>query len=224
MKSEKSNKTLWIASIVFIAATFIYIGVQHRKIQKLSNANQLQAVELSTLKDTVEVFKSKSGELTYKLSSVEIDKRNLKKSLELMDIDRKILKNRDIEWRKITAALRMELAASGSGTTAVTDTFRMVETDTVYFQKVEDWSNKNLSLFNAEIVNSKLSFDYKYSTGIDIYQEQQRRATFVRVKLTDPNATITKGSSFFVKPKTRFWEKPWLWGLAGLGTGILISK
>lgn len=224
MKTEKSNKALWIASIVFIAATLIYIGIQHRKIEKLSDANQLQAVELSTLKDTVAVFISKDSSLTYKLTSVEIEKGNLKKSLELMDIDRKILKNRDIELQKITAALRMELAATGSGTTAVRDTFRQVETDTLYFQKVDDWSNNNLSLFNAEIVNSKLNFDYKYTTGIDIYQEQQRRATFVRVTLTDPNAAITKGSSFFVKPKKRFWEKPWLWGLAGLGTGILISR
>lgn len=224
MKTNKNQKILWILTAIIIVGTFVYIGVQHRKIEKLSDANQLQAVELSTLKDTVAVYMSKDSLLTHKLTSVEIEKGNLKKSLELMDIDRKILKNRDIEWRNITAALRMELAATGSGTTAVRDTFRMVKTDTVYFQKVDDWSNKNLSLFNAEIVNSKLNFDYKYTTGIDIYQEQQRRATFVRVTLTDPNATITKGSSFFVKPKKRFWEKPWLWGLAGLGTGILISR
>ena len=220
----KTDRILWMITVIWIIGTFAVISIQHRKIEKLNDANQLQAVELSTLKDTVEVFKSKSGELTYKLSSVEIEKGNLKKSLELMDIDRKILKNRDIEWRKITAALRMELAATGHGQTPVVDTFRIEKTDTVFFQKVEDWSNKNLSLFNAEIVNSKLSFDYKYTTGIDIYQEQQRRATFVRVTLTDPNATITKGSSFFVKPKKRIWEKPWLWGLAGLGTGILISR
>lgn len=223
MKTDKSTKILWIVSAAFIVATFVVIAIQHRKIEKLDDLNQLQKVELSILKDTVAVYQNKAGELTYKLTSVEIEKQNLAKSLELMGIDKKILKERDIAWRKITAALRMELAATGHGETTVTDTFRIEKTDTVYFQKVHDWSNKNLSLFNAEIVNQKLSFDYRYKTGIDVYQEQQRRATFVRVTLTDPNAAITKGSSFFVKPKKRLWEKPWLWGLAGLGTGILIT-
>lgn len=220
----KTDKTLLICTIIFIVFTFGYIGIQHRKINRLQDQNQLKAVELATLNDSVSVYKNKAGELTFKLTVVEIEKGNLKESLDLLQIDRKILKNRDIEWRKITAALRAEIAATGHGETTVTDTFRIEKTDTVYFQKVHDWSNKNLSLFNAEIVNQKLSFDYRYKTGIDVYQEQQRRATFVRVTLTDPNAAITKGSSFFVKPKKRFWEKPWLWGLAGLGTGILISR
>lgn len=224
MKTEKSPKILWIATVAFIVATFVTIAIQHRKIEKLDDLNQRQKVELSTLKDTVAVFKSKNNDLTHTIESIEIDKNNLAKSLELMGIDKKILKERDIAWRKITTALRMELAATGHGQTPVQDTFRIEKTDTVYFQKVDDWANTNLSLFNAEIVNQKLSFDYRYQTGIDVYQEQQGRATFVRITLTDPNAVITKGSSFFVKPNKRFWEKPWLWGLAGLGTGILISR
>lgn len=224
MKTEKSNKALWIASIVFIAATLIYIGIQHRKIEKLSDANQLQAVELSTLKDTVAVFISNDSLLTYKLSSVEIEKGNLKKSLELMDIDRKILKNRDIEWRKITAALRMELAASGHGQTTVTDTFRIEKTDTVYFSKVEDWSNNYLSIFDGEIANRKLSFDYRYQTGISIITTPERKQTVVNVFLTDPKAEITSANSITISNRKKWYEKQWLWGLAGLGTGILISK
>lgn len=228
-----NQKTLWIATIAFILFTFVYIGIQHRKINKMGDANQLQAVELSTLKDSVLVYKSKSGELTYKLSSVEIEKGNLKRSLEFAGFDIKDLKERDIKWRKVTAALRAELAATGHGETTVTDTFRIEparpghsggKTDTVYFSKVSDWSNSYLSLFNSKIENSRLKFDYSYKTGISILQTQNRKATIVSVSLTDPNAAIVSGNSITIKHKKKIWERGWLWVAVGFGTGILISR
>jgi len=219
-----NNKTLWIATIAFMLATFIYMGIQHRRINRLSDENQLQAVELSTLHDSVSVFKSKTGELTYRLSSVEIEKSNLKRSLEFAGFDIKELKDRDIAWRKVTAALRAQLAATGSGSTQVTDTFRIEKVDTVYFQKVADWSNNNLSLFNAEIINRKLNFDYSYRTGIDILQTRHKSATIVSVSLTDPNAAIVSGNSITIKHKKRFWEKGWVWAVIGFTGGLLVPK
>lgn len=214
---------IW-ATIIFILATFIYIGIQHLRINHWKDANQLQAVELSTLKDSVSVYQSKTGELTYKLTSVEIEKSNLKRSLEFAGFDIKELKERDIAWRKVTAALRAELAATGHVETTVTDTFRIVEKDTVYFQKVNNWSNNYLSLFNAEIANKKLDFDYRYTTGIDFLTSGTRKETVVSVILSDPNASISTANSITVTHKKKIWERGWVWAVVGLTGGILIAK
>jgi len=214
-----------ILIIIFILSTFIYIGIQHRKINRLSDANQLQAVQLSTLQDSVSVFKSKTGELTYRLSSVAIEKDNLKRSLEFAGFDIKELRERDIKWRKVTAALRAQLSATGHVETDIKpDTFRISNTDTIYFQKVSDWSNNYLSIYNGEIVQKKLSFDYSYRTGISILQTQNRSATIVSVALTDPNAAIVSGNSITIKHKKRIWERGCLWAAIGLTGGILIAK
>jgi len=224
------NKLLLFLTIAFILATFIYIGIQHRKINRLSDSNQLQAVQLSALNDSVSVYKNYTGELTYKLSTVEINDRNLKESLETAGFDLKKFKERDIFWRKINSALRLQLAATGSGVTIITDTFRIEparldasvgKTDTLYFSKVHDWSNNYLTLFNSKIENSKLFFDYSYKTGISIIQEKKRKETLVSVMLTDPNASITTGNSITIKEERKWWQKPWIWFLAGFGAGIL---
>ena len=218
----KSSKTIWILTGIVIFSLFVYIGIQHRKINKLGDANQLQAVELCTLKDSVLVYKSKSGELTYKLSSVEIEKGNLKKSLELMGIDKLILKERDIEWRRLTSALRLELAATGTGTTTLRDTFEIVKSDTLRYSDFA-WKNDFLS-FSGNIRDERLTFDYTYKTGISILQTQNRKATIVSVSLTDPNAAIVSGNSITIKHKKKIWERGWLWAAVGFGTGILISR
>jgi hypothetical protein len=224
------NKTLWILSIAFILGIFIYIGIQHRRINRLSDSNQLQAIQLSILNDSVSVYANKNGELTYKLISAEVHNKNLKESLETAGFDLKKFKERDISWRKINSALRLQLAATGSGVTTITDTFRIEpaqidhsgrKTDTLYFLKVQDWSNNHLTLFNSKIENSKLFFDYSYKTGISIIQEKKRKETLVSVMLTDPNASITTGNSITIKEERKFWQKPWIWCLAGFGAGIL---
>lgn len=221
----KTQKPLLIAAAVFILATFIYIGIQHLRINHYKDVSQLQAVELSTLNDSVSVYKSKTGELTYKLSSVEIDRGNLRRSLEFAGFDIKELRERDIAWRKITSALRAQLAATGSGSTTVTDTFRIEKTDTIYFSKVADWSNSYLSLFNSKIENSRLTFDYTYKTGIEILQTQKTRsATIVSVVLTDPNAAIVSANSITIKHKKRFWERGWVWAVVGFTGGVLITR
>jgi hypothetical protein len=46
----------------------------------------------------------------------------------------------------------------------------------------------------------------------------------VTVSLADPNAAITSGNNIVLKPEKRLWEKPWIWGLAGLVAGIFVFK
>jgi hypothetical protein len=211
-------------TVLFLLAAFVYLGIQHRRINRLQQEKQLQSIELSTLRDTVAVYQSKNGELTYKLSVVEVSHRNLKESLETAGFDIKKLKERDIAWRKVTAALRMQLAATGSGTVQLTDTFRIVERDTVNYLAFETWSNNFLTLNNGEIFNRQLTFDYQYRTGIDFLTTGKRRETVVSVILSDPNATITTGNSITVKHEKRIWERGWVWAVVGFAGGVIVSK
>lgn len=70
--------------------------VQYFSIRKLKDRVQLANIELATLTDSVTVHKSKTGQLTFKIASVEIDKRNLKESLELLELTTKELRSQGI--------------------------------------------------------------------------------------------------------------------------------
>lgn len=219
----KKTKNYIVAAAVIIA--LIVFSVQYYKIRGLQSDNQLKAVELSTLKDSVSVYKSKNGDLTYKLTSVEIDRKNLKESLDMMGLNLKELKAKDIEWRKITSVLRAELKAKGSGETDMKpDTFRIVDRDTIYYSRFDDWTNGFLSLSNIEVERQKLKFDHTYRTGIDIITETKRKGTLVSVMLSDTTVVVTTGNSVFVKPKQHFWDKPWVWGVTGLAAGYFINR
>lgn len=217
-----SNKLIGILSGIFILSMFVYIGFQHRKINRLQDENQLKSVELSTLKDTIAVYQNKAGELTYKLSVVEVDHSNLKESLALANFDIKKLRENDIAWRKITNALKLELEASGHGETGLRDSFYVMKTDTIQYSTFA-WSNDFLNL-QGSVQDERLFFDYKYKTGISIFQEQKRKETVVSVMLTDPNASISTANSITVKHKKRIWERGWLWAVVGFTGGVIATR
>ena len=217
-----TNKAIAIATGIIFVALCVYMGIQNRHINRLQRQNQLQSVELSVLSDSVAIHKSKAGELTYKLTSVEVERENLRGALETAGYSIRELKARDVEWRKITSALQMQLESAGNGATTIADTFIVNHTDTVLFGRFA-WSNNHLTL-NGTLTADTLQFGYRYRTGISIVHEQQRRQTVVSVALTDPQATITTGNHIAITRETRWWEKPWLWGLAGFAGGIIISK
>lgn len=217
-----ANKTILIATAVIITGLFAYLGIQNRRINRLTAQNQVQAVQIAVLNDSVSVFRSKNGELTYKLISAEVDRDNLRESLEAAGYSIKELKARDVEWQKITSALQLRLEASGSGTAPIRDTVYIAGADTVKTSSFA-WSNDFLSL-SGNVGNHALNFDYSYRTGIGIIQHRERQKTLVSVTLTDTNASIVSGNNITIAHQTRWYEKPWLWGLAGLAGGIIIAK
>lgn len=223
MKTD-SNKIIIVLTFLIFMALVTYLGIQNLCINRLYKENQIKSIELSTLKDTVSVYRDKSGELSYKLSVVEVSHSNLKSSLEAAGFEIRKLKDKDISWRKLTNALRMQLAATGTGQSTVIDTFRIEKTDTVYYSKIEPLSNNHLSLFNSKIENSKLFFDYQYQTGISVLQETKRKETIVTIMLTDPNASITTANSITVKQERKWFQKPLLWCVAGFGLGVLVFR
>lgn len=221
------KKNIIIIGVVLLVFSIALI-FQSFRINNLKDANQLQAVELSSLNDEVDVFQARNGELSFKLASVTIEKGNLKKSLDLAGFDIKELKEQDIKWRKLTNALQIKLQASGSVSTTVIDTFYTDGTpekpDTVYYSTFNEWSNDYLSIYNGKIIEKELTFDYNYKVGIELFQEARKNKIIVTAKLTDPNAQIISANSLTIEHKNKFWEKWWFWGAAGITTGILISK
>ena len=221
----KKNKFLLAGIALSLVVIFTALIVQHRRVEHFRDKSELQAVQISTLKDSVFVHKSRTGKLTTKLTSVEIEKGNFKRSLEFAGFDIQELKQRDIAWRKVTSALRAQIAATGHVETGIKpDTFRIVDTDTVYFSKVDPWSNTFLSIFNGEIVKKKLIFDYRYQTGISIIQVPGRKETVVNVFLTDPKAEITSANSISVKHKKKIWERGLLWAVIGFAGGVIATR
>ncbi len=215
--------------INFLIAGFVlfllysYFSLSH-KLNNERNLSNLQAVEISTLRDSVKTVRNKVGQLTFQVASADIQKKQLKDALELAGYDIKSLKEREIQYRKINSILKARLEAIGSITTTVRDTFTVVKTDTVRFQSLANTSNGYLSIFNASIQNQKLNFSYRYNVGFDFFQTTHKNKTVVSVMLTDPNAEIISANSITVTHKKRFFQKPWFWAVTGFTTGLLLAK
>lgn len=224
------TKTIIIIALIFILTLSIMLIVKSRRINNLNDTIQLQSVELSILSDTVSVYKEKNGDLTFKIAAVEIEKGNLKQSLGIAGLDIKSLKAKNIKWRNINNALRLKIESSNKGIASLRDTFYITtnkdslnisKPDTIPAKSFE-WTNNYLSL-NGSISDS-LRFDYKYSTNVDMLQTRRKNSTIVSVILSDPNASIVSGNNITIKPSKQWWNKWWIWGLAGVTTGIIISN
>jgi len=208
----------WVILSLIVITVF---GLQKCQINKLKDQVQLQNVELSTLNDSVTVLKGKNGDLTFKVQSVQIEKDNAKKALELAGFEIKDLKQREIKWKDVNFALKAELEAWGDGTVVLRDTI-IVKGDTI-MAKVGKWNNKFLYL-NPFLVKNKLDFTYTYKTPIDLISEKKGKSYVVSAYLGDKNASITTANSITIVPKKRWYDKPYLWGIAGLGAGYFIFK
>lgn len=219
---KRYSGLIFVIALTFMVAFYI----QKRKVNNLKEQVQLQAVELAQLKDTVLTYVTKNGQLISKIKSVEVDKRNLKDALEIIGIEKKDLKDQNIKLKNLVSVLQLEIKTFGEGQTNVVDTFYVdkVTTDTIYYQKVSDWTDNYLSLFNAKIENKEFKFKYDYLLDMDLLVDRPKNAVVVTAKINNPNLESLKATSITVSTKRKWWEKPWVWGIAGVGTGILISK
>ena len=221
---KTKNKWITLLLIAAIIWAVVNIIIMSSKLEKAKDTIQLQNVQISYHKDTIYSYQNKEGELVAKINSVEVDKSNLKKALDIAGIEIKDLKANDIKWRNLVSILEMKLEAAGQGTTTVIDTFKIIETDTVYFQKVNNWTNNYLSLYDMTIENKEFDFKYNYKTPIKLFTEETKNVTIVTASLPDPEARITSANSIIISKKKKWYEKGWVWGTAGLATGIFIAK
>lgn len=213
-------KKLVIGLVILTVLVLLYR--QHRKIQNYKDTAQLQAVELSTLKDSVKTIRQKNGALSYAVQSVEVEKRNLRQSLEMAGVEIKDLRQKEIRWRKLNSVLQAELESKGSGQAEIIKTETITETDTIVKGNFE-WNNDYLFL-DGDITESNISFDYRYNTPIQIFTSEKKKETIITVSLADPNASIISANSITISKKRKWYQKTWVWGAAGFVTGIMVAK
>lgn len=220
----KTNKIIVVIALAMIIGFSLIIFYQDYTIKKLEKTNQLQAVELSMANDTVKKFRNKADELISQIKVVEVSRDNLKESLEKAGVDIEKLRDDKIRLNKVIEYYKMQGQATGTGSIALRDTFTIIKRDTINYLKFDKWSNDFLIMTNGEIINRQLNFNYRYLIDFQFFKEEYRKSTIISVKFKDPGAEITSANSIVVFNEKKWWEKPWLWGLAGLTTGILISK
>jgi hypothetical protein len=218
---------LVLLGIALIANMFLYW-----QKEKLSDENQLAQIELSTLKDSVNVYKAKNGSLTFSFNSIQVEKDNLKKALELSGFEISDLKQRDINWRKINFALEAKLEAAGGGTIVLHDSIPVPGDTITVVAKVGKWNDGFLYL-NPYLVGNKLDFKYDYRLGMRFLQSKVGKNYVISsylVSATNPdiradNVKIVTGNSFTVVPDQKAWLNHWyVYTAAGLVAGIVVAK
>ena len=215
------KKYITIGMVILAAGIIAYL---YFRLEKTKDALQIANIELSVANDSVSIYKTKAGELVFKIKSVEIEKDNVKAAFEELGIDRKKLKDENIRLKDVIGYLQAELAASGHVSTPIDPITPLQATDSTYVRKFAPWSNKFMFVSNGTISKNKIDFDYIYKVGIEITPTTNKKGTILNMKLTDPKASVVSGNSFTVVHKKSLLEKWWIVGPIGIFTGILISK
>lgn len=219
------QKWLSYAKYIVIAGLITTIIVLYYQNKHLDKTNQIQAVELMAAKDSATLFKTKAGETYFQMKAVEIEKNAIKESLITAGFELKDLRQKDIKWRDLVGVLTAKIESFGSGSTAGHDTTIYVLSSVPFVgKKYNDWSNGNLFLYDLYTDKDSLHHKYKYQTGISFFPEKQGKNTKVTATLTDPHAVVTTGYSIIITPTSKWYMKPWLWGVAGLAGGIFITR
>lgn len=225
------KKYWWIALVLIVA---IILMVQRATINNLRSENSLKDVELSTFKDSVKQVVSRNGKLTAKIEAVQVESNDRKKALELAGFNLKDYKDREINWRKTELALKAQLEAANHGTMDLRDTVWLPAVssggDSIH-GLTSEWNDRFLFL-KPVIVNKKMDFDYTYKTGINFNVSKEGKSSIVSVFLTDPSnknlpnpyGKIMTGNSITIIQNKHWYQKPWVWGIAGFVGGYFTTK
>lgn len=218
------NKTWKIVIAVVFGILLLIVIIQGFQKRSLRKTNQIQAVELMLNKDSVQQFKTKNDEAYFKINAVQIESNVLKGSLIEAGFTIKELRQKDIKWRDLVGVLTAKIESFGSGSTAGHDTTIYITNSTPFVgKKYNDWNNGNLFLYGLYTDQDSLHHKYRYETGISLFPEKQGKTTKVTATLTDTHAIITTGYSILVTNKTKWYEKPWLWGVVGIVGGYYLG-
>lgn len=217
------NKSLKIAIGSIIGFLLILLLIQYFQLKSSRKTNQIQAIELMNANDTAKIYKDKTGQLYSVLKAVTTDAVDLKNQLSAFGLENKELKAKDIKWKNITSALKAELAMKGHDTIPLHDTVYIDTLNVLHAFKSYTWTNHFLSL-SGIIRDKTMDVDYSYKVGMTFVTEPVGKATKVTAWLLDPKASIITGSEIVVSHKTKWYEKPWVWGIAGAVGGYYLGK
>ena len=217
------QKLIGYAKYILIGALIITIIVLYYQNKSLDKQNQIQAVNLMAQTDSAVMYKTKAGEAYFQTQAVEIERNALKKSLEAQGFDLKQLKAEKVAWRDVVSTLKLELTAAGEIHTNVRDS---IVYDTIRGNTPQQhivWTNNFLTLTGV-IQNKQFNATYLYLTKINSVTEKKGNSYIVTTSLSDPNAKVTNGSQIIITPTSKWYMKPWLWGVVGVATGVFIAK
>jgi hypothetical protein len=223
---NKKTKT-WFG--IFISVTLIVIVaflVMSVKIRNLRNENQLKAVELASKNDSIKIYRTKAGEIYGKFTAIEIERTNLKKSLDILAIQIKDLKDRDIKWQNLVSVLKLKIQSSGQIITVVKDSIIYIPgKPQENLQVINPWTNGYLSL-NGYIKDHKFNGSYLYTTNLVVPTAKKVGKSYITtVSLSDPEATILEGSQIVITPTKRWHHNPWIYrGLSFIAGFYLGSR
>lgn len=217
-------KKYWIPIVVVFGLVLIALGYSAFKLKKTQDELQIANIELSAANDSVSIYKTKSGQLQFKIKAVEIEKDNVKAAFEELGIDRKKLNDENIKLKDVIGYLQGEIEASGHVSTPIDPVTPLQASDSLFVRHFSPWSNKYMFVSNGSIFKDKIDFDYMYKVGIDVTPTTNRKGTILNMKLTDPKASVISGNSFVVVHKKGLFEKWWITGPIGIALGIFIAK
>lgn len=200
----------------------LLFGLKQCQLNNERDKKQIANVQLSALNDSVVQYKSKNGDLTAKIGSVQVESDNRKDALIAAGFELKDLRARDIKWRDVNFALKAQIQAQGSGQTTLIDTLLISKTDTVRLANF-DWNNRFLFL-SGFVKGKDMQFDYTYKTSIDLISEKKGKNYIVSAYLGDKNASITTANSITIVPKKQFLDRWYFYVAAGLVGGYFIAK
>lgn len=218
----KKNYILVLFGILLIVIAILWLNNK-----SLNKKIDIQSVELMVQNDSTKIYKTKAGDYYSKFQAEGIKKNSLKKSLDIMGITNKELRDRNIKQGDIISALEFKVKAMGDIIANVKDS---IIHDTIPGKPditipTVKWDDTHLYL-NGYIQDKIFKGKYTYNLSLLNFVEQKGKSYIVTIYPPDNNkgVTITNGSQIIVTPTKHWWEKPWIWGLAGVGAGIFITR
>jgi len=227
MKTKLKKYGVWGIVLILI----VLLSVSQWKGNKIRSEKELAEIQLSTYKDSVTIYKAINGSLTYSIQSIEVERDNAKKALEIAGFEIKDLKSRNIKWRNIIFGLQAQITAFGSGVIVLHDSIPVPGQTLLQPIKTGKWSDDYLTLTPA-LKGEELLFDYHYQTGLKLAQSKvgknyQVNAFLVNPKnpdLPNPKAEFTTMNSITIIPDPPAWWNHWYMYLgAGFIGGMLIK-
>jgi|LSQX01.3.fsa_nt_gb hypothetical protein len=208
----------WIIFILTVVAITTVLSMSY-VIKNLKQTIQFQSAELVSAKNEVLELTTKNGQLYYEMETVQVEKTNMKKALDILGLENSELKKMNIQAKNTIAALEIIIEHSSTGQTTVVDTLYIENTDTVYYQKVNPFNDGNLSLYNGRVVRGDLSFDYTYNLALQQIIHKRKKDVIITIVTDSPNAKIIAGKSLTIKSFKKWYEQQWLWGVIRLHKG-----
>lgn len=230
--------------ILYISLLFAVILISFESCKHNRNAQESLLDNLRISRDSTRHFKDKNNQLVSQVTVMTVTEKDLRKNSDLLGVDNKSLKQQIGKLSNLVLLYKGKQVVKGTGKTIAVNVFNVRQSplDSNSFNKIDssiigkqvDWTNGFLTLsgfYNP--INDSVDINYVYINSIDFKTYYGKRPSLFKpkplladVKMSDPNALIYDSWAILIqKPKRKWYQKPFIWGLAtGLTGGFLLLK